>query len=58
MLAMAKDIFLSRLCGGEWLRAVMIVFFSFLSRLCGGESHHPSLVRLDNFLSRLCGGEC
>ena len=31
------EIFLSRLCGGEYIDAVLSVMGAFLSRLCGGE---------------------
>ena len=50
-------IFLSRLCGGEFINELKINQKNFLSRLCGGEFVEHDCDYLATFLSRLCGGE-
>ena len=49
--------FLSRLCGGELIIAIIKIAIIFLSRLCGGEQVITDLEFAFTFLSRLCGGE-
>ena len=50
-------LFLSRLCGGEFLQNALIATKLFLSRLCGGELVEKVENAICSFLSRLCGGE-